>query len=340
MIINSDYTNISTPDGGRCGLTWPHPNGKGSIPASFSSLTFSTERADVAVVRASGRTVSSSPRRRSIIASSLPDPSFLSTTTAALAGSRMPGKTTVAQFDIDCRAALGYLSEHEQVAPEKFGAAGFCLGGHLAFRAALQPEVRATVCFGTGIHNGKLGQDADAGSLQRAAEIGGDLFMVWGTLDPHIPAEARELIDSTLRICGTKFSSRLYPAEHAFMRDEGPRYDSESTDHAFGDMISLYRRIFPRYATIIVPVPLSVKISESNALRLVPLMMCALCTPRRSSSMMLCSFGIIPPVALPSSIRASASSAVRRESFVSGSSSRRKIPSTSESWISFSAAAE
>ena len=34
----------------------------------------------------------------------------------------------------------------------------FCFGGHLAFRAALQPDVKATTCFyGTGIHNGKLG---------------------------------------------------------------------------------------------------------------------------------------------------------------------------------------
>lgn len=153
-------------------------------------------------------------------------------------------KTTVADFDADCRAALDYLAAHPAVAQGKLGASGFCIGGHLSFRAALQKDVRATVCFyGTGIHNGKLGKDADAGSLQRAGEIRGELLLVWGELDPHIPEEGRAKIEAALSASGVNFSQRLYAAEHAFMRDEGPRYDSEATDQAFSDMIAFYRRV-------------------------------------------------------------------------------------------------
>ncbi|MDX6271225.1 MAG: carboxymethylenebutenolidase, partial [Acidobacteriota bacterium] len=109
-------------------------------------------------------------------------------------------KTPVADFDADCRAALDHLAAHPRVAQGRLGAAGFCLGGHLAFRAALQPDVRATTCFyGTGIHNGKLGQDADARSLERASEIRGELLMVFGTLDPHVPAEGRDKIERALK---------------------------------------------------------------------------------------------------------------------------------------------
>src|SRR5215467_6946742 len=50
-------------------------------------------------------------------------------------------KTEVTEFDRDCRAVLDYLSQHEMTAPSKLGAAGFCIGGHLSFRAALQPDV-------------------------------------------------------------------------------------------------------------------------------------------------------------------------------------------------------
>jgi carboxymethylenebutenolidase len=76
------------------------------------------------------------------------------------------GKMPVAHFDEDARSVLNWLSTHPKVAKGKLGAMGFCIGGHLAFRAALQTDVAATVCFyGTGIHNGKLGKDADAGSL-------------------------------------------------------------------------------------------------------------------------------------------------------------------------------
>ncbi|MDQ3747210.1 MAG: dienelactone hydrolase family protein [Acidobacteriota bacterium] len=35
---------------------------------------------------------------------------------------------------------------------------------------------------------------------------------------------------------------KLYAAEHAFMRDEGPRYDPEAADAAFADMLKLFRR--------------------------------------------------------------------------------------------------
>lgn len=154
-------------------------------------------------------------------------------------------KTPVAHFDADCRATLDYLAAHARVARGKLGAAGFCLGGHLAFRAALHADVRATACFyGTGIHNGKLGKDADAGSLERAAEIQGELLMVFGTLDPHVPEEGREKIESALKQAHVNYAFKLYPAEHAFMRDEGARYDPEATDAAFGDMIKLFRRTF------------------------------------------------------------------------------------------------
>ena len=153
-------------------------------------------------------------------------------------------KTTVAEFDADCRATLDYMNSHAKVATGKLGAGGFCIGGHLAFRAALQPDVQATVCFyGTGIHNGRLGKEADAGSLMRAHEIQGELLMIFGAADPHVPAEGRTKIKDALELAGATFSISLYDAEHAFMRDDGPRYDSEATDHAWGEMIEFYRRI-------------------------------------------------------------------------------------------------
>ncbi|PWT91768.1 MAG: dienelactone hydrolase family protein, partial [Acidobacteria bacterium] len=160
-------------------------------------------------------------------------------------GLKDAASTSVAHFDADCRAVLDYLSQHGKVANGKLGAGGFCIGGHLAFRAALQPDVRATVCFyPTGVHVGKLGKDADSKTLERVNEIRGEMLIVFGSSDPHIPADGRSKIQNALKQAGTKFSIIEYPAEHAFMRDEGPRYDPECTDRAWSEAIRFYYQIF------------------------------------------------------------------------------------------------
>lgn len=159
-------------------------------------------------------------------------------------GQQDAAKTPVAHFDADCRSGLDWLSSHPKVAPGKIGAIGFCLGGHLAFRAAFQPDVLATACYyATGLHDGKLGQDADAGSLARSREIRGELLMIFGTRDPHVPDSGREIIDRALKSSGISYRTLLYPAEHAFTRDEGPRFDPEATDQSFAETIGLFRKV-------------------------------------------------------------------------------------------------
>jgi carboxymethylenebutenolidase len=153
--------------------------------------------------------------------------------------------TPVADFDADVRAALDFLATHPSVARGQLGAAGHCTGGHIAFRAALEPEVKATACwYATGLHDGKLGKDPDAGTLARAREASGELLMVFGTGDPHTPDDGLRTIKAALDDSGARFEWRLYEAAHAFGRDEGARYDSEATDAAFAETLALFRRAF------------------------------------------------------------------------------------------------
>src|SRR5665213_1419355 len=59
----------------------------------------------------------------------------------------------VSDFDDDIAVLVDYLKDNESVIPGAIGAVGFCLGGHLAFRAAFSPAVKATACFyPTGLH--------------------------------------------------------------------------------------------------------------------------------------------------------------------------------------------
>jgi carboxymethylenebutenolidase len=152
-------------------------------------------------------------------------------------------KTPVAAFDADARGTLDYLAAHPKVAAAKLGAMGFCIGGHLAFRAALQSDVKAAVCcYPTGVHNGKLGQDTDAGTLQRLKQIKAEMLIVFGEIDPHVPAEGRAKVIEGLKAAGIKHTIRLVAGEHAFMRDEGPRYDSACADAIWSEAITLLGR--------------------------------------------------------------------------------------------------
>ena len=248
MKITSEYVDLPAPDGGQIRTFLAAPQSVGKYPgiicySDIFQLTGPMLRS-CARLAGYGFVVAAPEIYRRIESPGLVIPFDDAGRTRGLEDAR---NTPVAHFDSDCRTVLDYLNEHAAVAPGQVGAAGFCIGGHLAFRAALQPDVRATVCFyGTGIHNGVLGQDADAGSLQRAAEIRGELLLVWGALDPHIPEEGRQRVEEALRKARTNFSQRLYQAEHAFMRDEGSRYDPEATDEAFSEMIGFYRRVFAR----------------------------------------------------------------------------------------------
>jgi carboxymethylenebutenolidase len=155
---------------------------------------------------------------------------------AGLAGA---AGTTIGQFDSDRIAVLDYLQQRDDVGD--LFAAGFCIGGHLAFRAALDRRISATVCFyPTGLHDGALGADADAGSLAQADTIRGRLMIVFGSQDPHVPADARVQILSALYTAGLEdLELHVYAGgEHAFMRDVGARHDPVLSDLALTEAVS------------------------------------------------------------------------------------------------------
>src|SRR5581483_9453340 len=155
------------------------------------------------------------------------------------AGLAAAAGTTTDQFDADRDAVLTFMADRADVTT--LHAVGFCIGGHLAFRAAFDPRVTATVCFyPTGLHDGALGADADAGSLARAAEIRGRLMIVFGSQDPHVPADARVRVLSALYAAGLDdLELHVYSGgEHAFMRDVGARHDPLLTDQALNEAVT------------------------------------------------------------------------------------------------------
>lgn len=148
----------------------------------------------------------------------------------------------LASYDADARAALDALAAHP-ACTGKLGAIGICLGGHLAFRAAMNPDVLASAClYATDIHKRSLGRGKNDDSLDRIGEIPGELLMIWGRQDPHVPREGRAAIYAALAEAGAMFTWHEFNAQHAFLRDEGPRYDPAAARLSFELILELFSR--------------------------------------------------------------------------------------------------
>src|SRR5947199_4204612 len=148
----------------------------------------------------------------------------------------------VSAFDSDTRAELDHLKSLGHCSG-RLGAMGICLGGHLAFRAAMNPDVLAAACFyATDIHSGSLGKGKNDDSLERAGEIKGELLHIWGRQDPHVPLEGRNRIKARLEKAGTRFQWIELNGAHAFMRDEGYRYDPALAHLCYSFVFDLFHR--------------------------------------------------------------------------------------------------
>ena len=153
-------------------------------------------------------------------------------------------KTTkeLGAYDSDARATLDFLKGRAECTG-RLGAMGICIGGHLAFRAAMNQDVQAGVClYATDIHKRGLGKGMSDDTLDRMGEIKGEMLMVWGRQDPHVPGEGRAIVYRAMTEAGVHFTWHEFNGQHAFMRDEGHRYDPEVALTVYSLAIGLFRR--------------------------------------------------------------------------------------------------
>lgn len=145
-------------------------------------------------------------------------------------------------YDTDNRAMIEWVQQQPWCSG-KIGAMGFCIGGHLAFRAALQPEVKATACFyATDLHTQIIPNKPGQHSMERLADIKGELQMIWGKQDNHIPTAGRAQVYQQLTDANLTFTWHEFNGQHAFMRDEGERYDPELQFLGYQLALSMFTR--------------------------------------------------------------------------------------------------
>jgi len=241
IIVNDEYVTLDTPSGSmRTHIVRP------AAPGRYPGIVFYSEifqitapiRRTAAMLAGHGYIVACPE----IYHESEPAGTILAYDQAGSdRGNFLKTDKPVAAYDADARAVLDHLKTRPDCTG-KLGAMGICIGGHLAFRAAMNPDVIATACFyATDIHKGSLGKGGDD-SLERAKDIHGELLMIWGRQDPHIPLEGRMKVLARLNELDKKLSWHEVNGAHAFMRDEGLRYDPELAYSLYGLVFDLFHR--------------------------------------------------------------------------------------------------
>jgi carboxymethylenebutenolidase len=161
-------------------------------------------------------------------------------------GNALKVEKPVAGYDADARAVLDFLERHP-ACTGRLGSVGVCLGGHLALRAALDPRVAAAACFyPTDVHGGTLGQGKQDDTLARLAALKAETLFVWGRQDPHVPFAGRAVIRARLEEVEARYEWHEVNGAHAFLRDEGYRYDPALFVQATGWMLTLFARVLNR----------------------------------------------------------------------------------------------
>jgi carboxymethylenebutenolidase len=242
MIIREEQVDIGTPSGSmRTAMFRPAENGKYSAVLLYSEIFQITGpiRRTAAMIAGHGYLVAAPEIYHEFESAGSVLPYDQA---GADRGNELKVAKEISAYDSDARAALDYLKSRED-STGRLGVMGICIGGHLAFRAAMNSDVLAAACFyATDIHKGSLGKGMKDNSLERAAEIKGELLHIWGRQDPHVPLEGRNRIKARLEEVGARYQWFEVNGQHAFLRDEGPRYDPALALQCYNLALELFHR--------------------------------------------------------------------------------------------------
>lgn len=155
----------------------------------------------------------------------------------------------LADYDSDLEALRNWLKSHS-ACTGILGSMGICIGGHISFRNAFSPDVKAVVSvYPTDIHKLEshvrglgTGMADDTLERTRKGDAKAELLLIFGRQDPHVPFEGRQQIRVALEEGNAWYQMIEYNGAHAFLRDEGPRYNPVLAQFAYGHVVELFKR--------------------------------------------------------------------------------------------------
>jgi carboxymethylenebutenolidase len=141
----------------------------------------------------------------------------------------------------DAGAFIAYLDSRKDVAGEKIGTVGFCMGGGMAVTtAAFHPD---RVAAAGSFHGGNLATDAPVSPHLQASRVKAELYIAVADNDHSAPPEMTQRLEKALNDAGVKHKSELYDGKlHGWMKPDMPVYDAEAAERGWNELFALYAR--------------------------------------------------------------------------------------------------
>jgi carboxymethylenebutenolidase len=149
-------------------------------------------------------------------------------------------KLTAEGISADLEATFGYL-EKAGFGAERVGIVGFCMGGTVAFFAAVSRPLGAAVTFyGGGIAAGRFGYPAQT---EVAATLQAPWLGLYGDLDKGIPVDEVEALRAAAAEAKVATQVVRYPgADHGFHCDARPSFHPPSAEDAWRRTLDWFGR--------------------------------------------------------------------------------------------------
>ncbi|MCU1692314.1 MAG: dienelactone hydrolase [Frankiales bacterium] len=141
----------------------------------------------------------------------------------------------------DTQAYVDFLDAQDGVDAGRIGTTGYCLGGGLALRAAVQLPDR--VVAAASFHGGNLAPDDAAGLHTLVGAVRGEVYAGHADHDASMPPEQVERLEAALTGAGVRHRTEVYEgATHGFTMTDMAVHDAAAEQRHWDALLDLLAR--------------------------------------------------------------------------------------------------
>lgn len=138
----------------------------------------------------------------------------------------------------DTEAFLSYLDTRPDVAGQKVGTTGYCMGGAISLTVAgtYPDRIAAAASF----HGGNLATDSELSPHRLAPKMKGRIYVAGADQDSSYPPEMAERLEKALNEAGVDHVCEIYPgALHGWTMADFPVYDEAAAERHWRALLGL-----------------------------------------------------------------------------------------------------